>query len=54
MLQVHDELILECPEDEKAIAATIALITEKMEGAVSLNVPLRVSGESGKSWGEFH
>ena len=31
-----------------------ALITEKMEGAVSLNVPLRVSVECGKSWGEFH
>lgn len=54
LLQVHDELILECPEDEKSIAATIALITEKMEGAVSLNVPLRVSVECGKSWGEFH
>ena len=54
LLQVHDELILECPDDEKSVSDTIALITEKMEHAVSLNVPLRVSVEKGKAWGEFH
>lgn len=54
LLQVHDELILECPDDEKTAADTIALVKEKMENAVKLNVPLRVSIEYGKSWGEFH
>lgn len=54
LLQVHDELILECPEDQATVQETIALIKEKMENAVKLNVPLRVSIESGKSWGEFH
>ena len=54
LLQVHDELILECPDDEKSVSDTIALITEKMEHAVSLNVPLRVSVEKGRAWGEFH
>lgn len=54
LLQVHDELILECPDNEKAVSDTIAIITEKMEHAVHLDVPLRVSVESGKTWGEFH
>ena len=54
LLQVHDELIFECPEGKKPVSDTIALITEKMEHAVQLNVPLRVSVESGKTWGEFH
>ena len=54
LLQVHDELIFECPDDQAAIDATIALIKDKMENAVKLNVPLRVSIEHGKNWGEFH
>ena len=54
LLQVHDELIFECPDTQEAVTDTIALIKDKMEHAVKLEVPLRVSIESGKSWGEFH
>ena len=54
LLQVHDELILECPNDEKTISDTIALVKDKMEHAVKLKVPLRVSIEHGNSWGKFH
>jgi len=54
LLQVHDELIFECPDNEKAISDTIALIKDKMEHAYKLNVPLRVSIEEGKNWGLFH
>lgn len=54
LLQVHDELIFECDDDKKTLEKAINLIREKMENAVKLNVPLRVSIESGKSWGEFH
>ena len=54
LLQVHDELIFECPDDQKTIDETIALIKDKMENAVKLSVPLRVSVEYGKNWGEFH
>ncbi|HAH61252.1 MAG TPA: DNA polymerase I [Treponema sp.] len=54
LLQVHDELILECPDDKKIIADTVALIQDKMEHAVQLRVPLRVSIETGRNWGEFH
>ncbi|MDR2606929.1 MAG: DNA polymerase I [Treponema sp.] len=52
LLQVHDELILECPKAEAADAA--ALVKEEMEKAVSLSIPLRVSVETGKRWGDFH
>ncbi len=54
LLQVHDELIFECPDDKETIEKTIALIKDKMENAFKLNVPLRVSIEYGKNWGLFH
>ncbi len=54
LLQVHDELIFECPDDKETVDYAIKLIREKMEGAIKLNVPLRVSMESGSNWGEFH
>jgi DNA polymerase-1 len=52
LLQVHDELILECPKDEAKTAA--ALVKKVMEDAVKLSIPLRVSVETGKRWGDFH
>ena len=54
LLQVHDELIFECPDNQEAIDNTLALIKENMENAVKLSIPLRVSIEYGKNWGEFH
>jgi DNA polymerase-1 len=52
LLQVHDELIFECPRD--AAKETAGLIKREMENAVKLNIPLRVSVETGKRWGDFH
>ncbi|MDR3172826.1 MAG: DNA polymerase I, partial [Treponema sp.] len=52
LLQVHDELILECPAAGAKAAAK--LVREEMEKAVTLKVPLRVSVETGKRWGDFH
>ena len=52
LLQVHDELILECPKD--AAKETAALVKKEMEDAVKLKIPLRVSVETGKRWGDFH
>ncbi len=52
LLQVHDELIIEAAESEKE--KVMSLVKEKMEGVIKLSVPLRVSIESGMSWGEFH
>ena len=54
LLQVHDELIFECPDNPQAIDETIAIIRDKMEHAFTLTVPLRVSIEQGKNWGLFH
>lgn len=52
LLQVHDELIFECPED--SVEKAVMIIQHEMENAVQLKVPLRVSVEHGKNWGEFH
>jgi DNA polymerase-1 len=45
ILQIHDELILECPDDELEVAEK--LVVETMEGVVSLDVPLRVDVATG-------
>ena len=48
VLQVHDELIVECPEEE---AETVAkLLEEEMEHVVSLSVPLTAEAHWGKNW----
>jgi DNA polymerase-1 len=52
LLQVHDELILECSKD--TAAKTAELVKIEMEQAVNLSVPLRVSVETGSRWGSFH
>ena len=48
IMQVHDELIVECPEDEAERVK--ALLTEEMEGAAELSVPLTAEAHSGKNW----
>lgn len=50
ILQVHDELICEVPEDKAEIAAQI--LKEEMENAAKLSVPLRADVKVGKSWFE--
>ena len=52
VLQVHDELIVECPEAEAERVAR--LLTEEMEGVVSLSVPLTAEAHAGRSWAEAH
>lgn len=54
LVQVHDELIFECPDDKESIEKSIAIIKDSMENAFKLSIPLRVSIEYGKNWGEFH
>ena len=48
IMQVHDELIVECPEDEAEQVK--ALLTEEMEGVYDLAVPLTADAHSGKNW----
>ena len=52
LLQVHDELIFEVPEAELSQAQD--LVKQRMEQAVKLSVPLRVSLEVGPTWGDIH
>ena len=48
LLQVHDELIVECPEE---IAPQVAaLVSREMEQVASLKVPLTAEAKIGKSW----
>ena len=52
ILQVHDELIVECPGEE---AEQVRLIlTEEMENAAQLSVPLLAEAHIGHSWAEAH
>ncbi len=52
LLQVHDEVILEVPEDE--LQKVKELVRTEMEKASPLSIPLGVSIETGHSWGEMH
>ena len=50
IVQVHDELDFECPEDE--VEALTALVREVMEGVVELRVPLIADASSGTTWAD--
>ncbi|MDC7227946.1 MAG: DNA polymerase I [Spirochaetales bacterium] len=52
LLQVHDELIFEVPDHE--IDEMKSFVRETMESVIKLDVPLRVSIETGNNWGELH
>ena len=52
ILQVHDELIVECPESEAERVQT--LLEEEMENAVHYSVPLIAEAHIGHSWAEAH
>ncbi len=52
LLQVHDELVFEVPEDERE--GVKPLIREEMEGVMPLDVPMRVDMETGNNWSEAH
>ena len=48
IMQVHDELIVECPKDEAARVQ--ALLEEEMSGVMTLAVPLPAEAHCGKNW----
>ncbi len=48
LLQIHDELVFEVPDQE--VEPFSLWVKKKMEGAVSLNVPLIVSVKGGRNW----
>ena len=48
IMQVHDELIVECPQAEAE--AVQALLAQEMEGVYQLAVPLTAEAHSGRNW----
>ncbi|MGQ0602301.1 MAG: DNA polymerase I [Anaerolineales bacterium] len=51
LLQVHDELVFECPKKE--VKETAQVVRRVMENAFTLDVPLGVEARSGQNWEEM-
>jgi DNA polymerase-1 len=51
LLQVHDELVLECKPDELAMTAKV--VQKTMENAYTLSIPLLTEARYGKNWGNL-
>ncbi|WP_375282583.1 DNA polymerase I [Marinicauda pacifica] len=56
LLQVHDELVFECAEDEadRLIVLAQTVMSEAALPAVQLSVPLDVEAKAAKTWGQAH
>jgi DNA polymerase-1 len=52
LLQVHDELVVESPEDESE--ETAGMVKDVMERALRLSVPLKVDVGIGENWATIH
>ncbi len=48
ILQIHDELVFEVPDDK--VQAVMPLVIARMEGAMTLKVPLKVDAQVSKDW----
>jgi DNA polymerase-1 len=51
LLQVHDELVLECPQRE--LKKTAVLVRTMMENAYNLSIPLKTEARHGHDWGDL-
>ncbi|MBN1303290.1 MAG: DNA polymerase I [Anaerolineales bacterium] len=51
LLQVHDEIVLECPQQE--LEPSVRLVQHAMETAYQLEIPLSTEARWGKRWGEM-
>jgi DNA polymerase I len=52
LLQVHDELVLECPEKE--LKETARVVQETMANAYPLSIPLSTEARYGKNGGDMN
>ena len=52
ILQIHDELLFEVPENELENVHEIVIF--EMEKAINFNVPIKVDSNYGNSWFEAH
>jgi len=51
LLQIHDELVFEVPQEE--IEEMKSLVAELMSQAIKLSVPLKIDVKLGKNWAEM-
>jgi len=51
LLQVHDELVFECPAEE--LSATAGVVQREMEGALTLEIPISTEAKYGTHWGDM-
>jgi DNA polymerase-1 len=51
LLQVHDEIVIECPQGE--LDKTVSVLQHVMESAYELSIPLSTEARFGRSWGEM-
>jgi DNA polymerase-1 len=51
LLQVHDELVFECPAEE--LRPTAELVEQVMQGAYTLDVPLKTDTKAGENWADM-
>ncbi len=51
LLQVHDEIVLECPQNE--LDESVRVVRETMRNAYPLSIPLVTEARCGTSWGEM-
>jgi DNA polymerase-1 len=51
ILQVHDEIVIECPEKE--LEQTARIVQQTMESAYTFSVPLETEARWGRTWGEM-
>ncbi len=51
LLQVHDELVFECPVKE--LTEVASLVQKEMENAFTISIPLKTEAKFGKNWGEL-
>ena len=52
IMQVHDELVFEVPDDEPEVLSV--LVKNGMESVINLKVPLTVEMSWGKNWKDAH
>jgi DNA polymerase-1 len=51
LLQVHDELVIECPQNE--LKKTAKIVRTMMENAYNLDIPLKTEARNGHDWGDL-
>jgi DNA polymerase I len=51
ILQIHDELIFECPHQE--LSKTVKIVQDVMENVIELSVPILTEARSGNNWGSL-